>query len=50
MIFKGNTSPGESLYFLDPDHHKLEIHVGNADRRTQVKKENIGVCEAVEWF
>lgn len=24
-IFKENTSPGTSLYFLDPDDHKLEF-------------------------
>ena len=27
-IWKENTSEGNSLYILDPDNHKLEIHVG----------------------
>lgn len=49
-IFKENTSPGESLYFLDPDGHKLEIHVGNWKSRIDAKKTNIGAWQNVEWF
>ncbi len=49
-IFKENTSPGESLYFLDPDGHKLEIHVGNWESRVDAKKENIGSWQNVVWF
>lgn len=50
MLFKENTSPGESLYFLDPDGHKLEIHVGDWRTRVTTKKENPESWEAVEWF
>ncbi|MCS5711897.1 VOC family protein [Candidatus Berkiella aquae] len=49
-IFKENTSLGESLYFLDPDEHKLEIHVGNYQERIAAKKAHLGEWEEVEWF
>jgi len=49
-IFKQNTSPGKSLYFLDPDEHKLEIHVGTPEMRMKIKKENVDNWKNVEWF
>jgi catechol 2,3-dioxygenase-like lactoylglutathione lyase family enzyme len=49
-VFKENTSPGESMYFLDPDGHKLEIHVGNWESRIKAKKENPDSWQKVEWF
>lgn len=49
-IFKNNTSPGESLYFLDPDDHKLEIHVGDWPSRIKAKKENPGQWQDVVWY
>lgn len=50
LLYKQNVSPGESLYFLDPDGHKLEIHTGNWKSRIQAKKENLGKWTNVEWF
>jgi catechol 2,3-dioxygenase-like lactoylglutathione lyase family enzyme len=49
-IYKENTSPGQSLYFLDPDGHKLEIHVGNWKDRIASKKKDPGKWTHVEWF
>lgn len=37
--WKQNTSEGDSLYFLDPDGHKLEIHCGDLQSRLDSLKE-----------
>ena len=39
-----------TLYFLDPDEHKLEIHVGNWQDRINAKKADPGNWKNVEWF
>ncbi|PJI47766.1 MAG: glutathione transferase [Pseudomonas sp.] len=31
--WKDNSSEGDSFYFLDPDGHRLEVHVGSLESR-----------------
>ena len=50
IIYKDNVSEGESLYFLDPDEHKLEIHVGNWSSRIKNKKAGLGTWTDVAWY
>jgi catechol-2,3-dioxygenase len=39
-IWQENSSPGESLYFLDPSGNKLEIHAGDWRSRLKWLREN----------
>ncbi len=50
VIWKENKSEGDSLYFLDPNGHKLELHVGSIETRIMQKKENLGSWKDVKWF
>lgn len=40
IIWQENSSPGESLYFLDPSGNRLEVHSGDWRSRLQWLKEN----------
>ena len=47
-IWKINTSVGQSLYFLDPDGHKLEIHASDLQTRIDATKKQ--PYEEMEFF
>ena len=39
VMWKSNKSEGESYYFLDPDGHRLELHVGSLAQRLAACRE-----------
>ncbi|MGU3524274.1 fosfomycin resistance glutathione transferase [Enterobacteriaceae bacterium C23F] len=39
VVWKENKSEGESFYFLDPDGHRLELHVGDLTQRLAACRE-----------
>ena len=48
--FQENKSEGDSLYFEDPDGHKLEVHVGSWQTRISAKKQDTGTWQNVEFY
>ena len=40
--FQENRTEGASLYFLDPDGHKLEVHVGDLESRLRAARTKPG--------
>lgn len=48
IIFQENKSEGESLYFIDPNGHKLEIHASDLETRLKTAKES--PWETLEFF
>ncbi len=47
-IWQENTSEGASVYFTDPNNHKLEIHASDLATRIKTAKEN--PYEGMEFF
>jgi catechol 2,3-dioxygenase-like lactoylglutathione lyase family enzyme len=48
QVWQDNWTEGESLYFVDPDGHKLEIHASDLETRMQTAKEQ--PWEGLEFF
>ena len=46
--WKQNVSEGNSLYILDPDGHKLEIHSGNLESRLEALRKH--PYDGLEWL
>jgi glutathione S-transferase len=40
LHWKTNSSEGDSVYILDPDGHRLELHEGSLASRLQALREN----------
>ncbi len=47
-VWQDNSSEGESLYFLDPNGHKLEIHASDLATRLKTAKGN--PWEGLQFF
>ncbi|MBT1064128.1 fosfomycin resistance glutathione transferase [Bowmanella sp. Y26] len=47
-LWKDNSSEGESLYFLDPDGHKLEAHVGDLTSRLHSLRQH--PYDGLQWL
>jgi catechol 2,3-dioxygenase-like lactoylglutathione lyase family enzyme len=47
-IWQENRSEGDSLYFVDPNGHKLEIHASDLETRLKTFKEN--PWDGLEFF
>ncbi|PIG91153.1 fosfomycin resistance glutathione transferase [Gloeocapsopsis sp. IPPAS B-1203] len=48
IIWQENTSEGASLYFTDPNNHKLEIHASDLATRIKTSKEK--PWEGLEFY
>jgi hypothetical protein len=47
-IWQDNWTEGDSLYFVDPNGHKLEIHI--SDLATRLRSAHDAPWEGLEFF